>query len=117
MSYHPKDVGTFTFSASESNFLRYVDDCEGLTIFASTSSGVFTVQVSDVDSTSTAGGSFVDLQSAGADVTVTGVNAVVISPVPFRRVRLLSTFGSTGSTGAVTGAGGTGFPVMGQILV
>lgn len=117
MGYYPKDIGLFTFSASESNYLQYVDDCEGITIFATTSSGVFTVQVSNVDTTSTGAGTFVDLQSAGSDVTLTAVNAAVISPCPFRRIRLLSTFGSTGSTGAVTGAGGTGFPVTGVIVV
>ena len=117
MGYHPKDIGIFTFAASESNFLRYVDDCEGLTIYASASSGVFTVQVSNVDTTSTATGSFVDLQSAGSDVTLTAINAAVISPCPFRRIRLLSTFGSTGSTGAVTGDGGTGFAVTGVFVV
>ena len=119
MSYHSKKLGAFTFAASESNFLRYTEDCEALTIFATTSSGVFTIQVSNLNTTTTGANDWADLQSAGADVTFTaagGGNATVVSPVSFSRIRLLSTYGSTGSTGP-TGAGGTGFPVTGQIKI
>ena len=117
MAYHPARLGAFTFSASESNFVRYVESCEALSVFASSSSGVFTVQVSPIDSTSTGTGDWQDLQSAGSDVTITAPNVLAVSPLPFRRMRLLSTFGSTGSTGVVTGAGGTGFAVVGQVMV
>ena len=118
MGYHPKKLGAFTFAASESNFLRYTEDCELLAVFATSSSGVFTVQVSNEDTTSTGAGVWQDYQpTPGTDLAVTAINAISFSPGPVRRIRLLSTFGSTGSTGLVTGAGGTGFPVTGQIKI
>ena len=111
MGYYTKDLSVFTFASSVSNILSGMDDCEGVTIYANTSSGVFTVQIAE-----STGGTFVDLQSAAVDVTVTAPNAVVISPVPFRQMRLASTYGSTGGAGP-TSSTGAGFPVQAVFVV
>lgn len=112
MGYYTKDLPVLNFATSNSNIISGVDDLEGLSVFATTSSGIFTVQVAP-----TSAGPFTDLQSAGADVTMTAPATLTISPVAFRHFQLASTFGSTGSTGAVTGAGGTGFPVQAVFVV
>ena len=113
MASYETDLGAFTFATSNSNALA-VSNVAALAIFCSSSSGVFTVQVEQ----SSTGTVFLDLQSAGSDVTITAPNVLVINPSPFRQVRLASTYGSTGSTsGAIAAAGGTGFLLLGTFSV
>ena len=105
MGYYVKDLTPITFTTSTSNVLvpAELGDLEGLTIFANASSGVFTVQIAP-----TSDGTFADLQSAGADVTITAPNALVISPVPFRALRLAATY---------TTSSAVSFPVQGTVVL
>lgn len=76
-------------STVASNAVGTLDDAWGLTIYAPatiTSTSGVQVQVEPTDT----GANFVTLQSGGADVYVVANRATVISPVPFRQIRLLS---------------------------
>lgn len=74
---------------STSNAVGLIDDAWGLTIAAPASLTASQVTVK-VELTTT-GTSFVTLQSGGTDVTLTAGTATVISPVPFRQIRISST--------------------------
>lgn len=111
MAQYTKQFPTLKITTSNSNAIAGLEDLDGLAIFCTTSSGVFTVQVA----ASTDGTDFADLQSAGADVTITAPNVLTISPIAFRQLRLASTQGSTGS--ASTGVSGDGFKVVGTFQV
>lgn len=103
MSQNVKDFPnlTFTGTSTVSNAIAGMDDCEGLSIFWSSSTGTtMTVQIA-LDPTSTS--AFGILQSGGADVTITAGETVVVSPCPFRQMRLLATAASTGSLFTVAG--------------
>lgn len=78
---------TATSGGTTTNAVGNLDDAWGLTVFSPgtlTSTGV-TVQV---EPTST-GTNFVVLQSGGSDVQFIAGRATVISPVPFKQVRLV----------------------------
>lgn len=103
MSQNVKDFPSLTFTGTStvSNAIAGMDDCEGISIFWSSSTGTtMTVQVA-LDPTSTS--AFGILQSGGADVTITAGETVVVSPCPFRQIRLLATAASTGSLFTVAG--------------
>mgnify|MGYP001567411178 CR=1 FL=1 len=103
MGFHVKDLPdlTFTGTSTVSNAIGNLEDCEGLMVYWSSSTGTtMTFQVSP-DATSTA--TFGILQSGGADVTITAAESVVVSPIPFRQLRLLATAASTGSLFRVSG--------------
>ena len=86
---------TFTGTSTVSNAIVNTDDCDGISVFWSSSTGTtFTVQVS-LDPTSTS--AFGALQSGGSDISITAGEVVVVSPTPFRQLRLLATGTSTGS--------------------
>lgn len=76
-----------TTNGTTSNAVGNLDDAWGLTIYSPatlTSTGV-AVQV---EPTST-GTNFVALQSGGTDVTFASGKATVISPVPFKQIRVV----------------------------
>lgn len=76
-----------TSGGTTTNAVGNLDDAWGLTVYSPgtlTSTGV-AVQV---EPTST-GTNFVALQSGGVDVTFPAGKATVISPVPFRQLRLV----------------------------
>lgn len=80
---------TTTAGGTTSNAVGGLDDAWGLTIYApatltSTAVGVF------VEPTDT-GTSFFALQSGGVDVVFAAGKATVISPVPFRQIRVVTT--------------------------
>lgn len=103
MGVYVKSLPDFTFTGSStvSNAIGGFEDCEGLNVYWSSSTGTtMTLQVSP-DATSTA--TFGILQSGGADVTITAAESVIISPIPFRQLRLLATATSTGSLFRNTG--------------
>lgn len=92
---------TWTGTSTVSNAIAGVDDCDGLSVYWSSSTGTtMTIQAS-IDPTSTS--AFGNIQSAGADVTITAGETVVISPIPFLQLRLLATAASTGSLFRVLG--------------
>lgn len=73
---------------STSNVLSNLDDCWAIGLTApATLSGTITVEV---EPTST-GIAFVTLQSGGLDVSIAASKAIVLSPFPFRQLRLVST--------------------------
>lgn len=85
----PPLVLTTSGATSTSNALGTIDDIFALSIAAPaslTSTGVF-VQVEQ----SSAGTSYVQLQSGGVDVQIAPGKAIVISPFPFKQVTLVST--------------------------
>lgn len=95
----------YSGSSTDSPGITGFDDCDGITVFKTlTSTATHTVQVSNTtESTAT----FYDLQSAGSDITLANSrDAVVISPVPFRQLRLTTSHNSTGV-----------FPVIGTFHV
>lgn len=76
-----------TSGGTTTNAVGNLDDAWGLTVYTPgtlTSTGVFV----QVEPTST-GTNFINLQSGGADVQMIAGRATVISPVPFRQIRLL----------------------------
>ena len=98
MGIHVKRFPNITLSTVTSSFssvLRDFGDCRNLALYVTSATGAFTgtVQVEP----STGGSAWVDLQSGGADVTVTASEGLVIEPVPFGQLRFLAT-GTTGTT-------------------
>ena len=72
-----------------SNAVGLIDDAWGLTVYSPgtiTSTSGAQVQVEPTDT----GTNFVILQSGGIDVFVPQARATVISPVPFRQIRFVS---------------------------
>ena len=80
---------TIPNAASTSNAIATLDDAFGLTVYGPTAvtSTAITIQVNPSE-TSTSG--WVDLQSAGTDVTLPAAKATVISPITFRQMRLVA---------------------------
>ena len=96
------NITVSTVTSSFSSILSGFGDCRNLVLYVTSATGAFTGTV-QVEPSST-GTSFVDLQSGGADVTVTASEALVLEPVPFGQLRFLAT-GTTGTaTIAVSGA-------------
>lgn len=96
MGQYIKNLTAFTFTGTSttSNAIGDFDDCRSVSISIITTTGTtFTVQVEPTPT----GTDFMDLQSGGADVTVTASEGLVIEPVPFRQMRLLATAASTGT--------------------
>jgi len=80
---------TISSGTSTSGVIVAFDDAWGLTIYSPatmTASQAFV----EVEPTST-GTTFVTLQSGGVDVTLPAGKATVISPVPFKQMRVTST--------------------------
>ncbi len=78
---------TIQSGTTSSNALVNLDDAIALAIFASTAlTGTVTVQV---EPTST-GSAWSNLQSGGVDVTIAATKAIVLNPMPFKQLRLLS---------------------------
>ena len=76
-------------SSQASNAVGLLDDAWGLTIYAPaaiTSTSGVAVQIEPTET----GTNFLTLQSGGADVYVVQGRATVISPVPFKQIRMLS---------------------------
>ena len=89
MSLFVCDLPTLTIAnaGTESNAIGGFDDAEALTLYApATLTGTVTVEVEPT----IGGSSFVDLTSAGSDVTIGAGNALVLSPITFRQLRLSS---------------------------
>ena len=103
MGQHVKDFTelTWTGTSTVSNAITYVDDCDGLAVFWSSSTGTTMTLQASLDPTSTS--AFGTIQSGGADVSITAGETVIVSPVPFRQFRLLATGTSTGSLFKVAG--------------
>lgn len=76
-----------TAGGTTSNAVGHLDDAWGLTIYAPATLTSTSVLV-EVEPSST-GTNFVALQSGGADVTFVAGKATVISPVPFRQIRVV----------------------------
>jgi hypothetical protein len=76
-----------------SNAVGTLDDAWGLTLISPSAlnSSQVSVQVELTDT----GTGFVVLQSGGVDVTMIANRAMVISPVPFRQIRISSTTAET----------------------
>lgn len=79
---------TIPSGGSTSNAIVDFDDAWGLTIYSpgTVTATQFTVEVEP----SSSGTSFVTLQSGGSDVTIPASKATVISPVPFKQMRITS---------------------------
>jgi hypothetical protein len=79
---------TIPSGGSTSNAITDFDDAWGLTIYSpvTVTATMITVQVEPTSS----GTSFVTLQSGGSDVTIPASRATVISPVPFKQMRVTS---------------------------
>ena len=73
-------------TSGSSNAVGLIDDAYGITLYVTTTftSTSVTVQVEPTDT----GTNFVILQSGGSNVVITSGTATVISPVPFRQIRL-----------------------------
>ena len=69
-----------------SNAVGILDDAYGLTLYVTTTFTSTAVSV-EVEPTDT-GTNFVTLQSGGSNVVISSGTATVISPVPFRQLRL-----------------------------
>jgi hypothetical protein len=79
-------------AATVSNPVGTLDDAWGLTIQSPTfTASAVSVQVELTDT----GTNFVTLQSGGADVLLPPSRATVISPVPFRQIKILSSNSET----------------------
>lgn len=86
-----------------SNAVGLLDDAYGLTVYLTTTFTSTSVRV-EVEPTDT-GTSFVILQSGGTDVILSSGTATVISPVPFRQLRLATnTNEATAKTVTITKA-------------
>lgn len=79
---------TIPSGGSTSNAIGNFDDAWGLTIYSPVTVTATAFGV-EVEPTST-GTNFVALQSGGSDVTLPAARATVISPVPFRQMRITS---------------------------
>ena len=103
MGQHVKDFPSLTWTGTStvSNAITSVDDCDGLAVFWSSSTGTTMTLQASLDPTSTS--AFGTIQSGGADVSITAGETVIVSPVPFRQFRLLATGTSTGSLFKVAG--------------
>jgi hypothetical protein len=79
---------TIPSGGSTSNSITDFDDAWGLTIYSPVivTATAFSVEVEPTSS----GTLFVVLQSGGTDVTIPASRATVISPVPFRQMRITS---------------------------
>ena len=84
-------------AATASNPVGAIDDAWGLTVVSPPSLTASQVSV-QVELTDT-GTNFVTLQSGGTDVVLVANKATVISPVPFRQIKIVSTTAETGSFG------------------
>lgn len=93
---------TFTGASTTSNAITGFNDCRSLGFAFIDSSAVTVTHTIQVEP-STGGSDWVDLQSAGADVTFTSSEGLVVEPFPFQQVRLLGTGSSTGTTVQVRG--------------
>lgn len=84
-----------TAASTTSNAVGTIDDAWGITIYspATLSSTSNAVQV---EPTST-GTNFVALQSGGVDVVFEASKATVISPVPFRQIRIVGNAAEAGT--------------------
>lgn len=80
---------TIPSGASTSNALTDLGDALGMTIYAPVT--ITATQVRIQVEPSSDGTNFVTLQSGGTDVLLTAATATVISPIPFKQMRLIST--------------------------
>lgn len=89
MSLHTVAMPDMVTSAggTASSVIRHFDDGWALSIFSTASAFTSTAVTVEVEHTST-GTNFVTLQSAGSNVFVNAAAAMVISPTPFRQLRL-----------------------------
>ena len=83
----------FSSGGSNTNADTQLDDAYGLSLIspATAPGGTVTIQV---EQTST-GASFVNLQSGGVDVTLAGNRGIVLTPFPFRQIRLTLSVAAT----------------------
>ena len=83
-----------TSSSATSGAQGGLDDAYGISLISPAAlTGTVTIQVEQTDT----GTNFVNLQSGGVDVTIAANKGIVITPFPFRQIRLIS-----GSTEAAT---------------
>lgn len=76
---------TMTAATTTTNAVDVGESCESIGIHSpATVTGTVTVQVEP----SASGTTWRNLQSSGSDITITASECVVISPCPFRRIRL-----------------------------
>jgi hypothetical protein len=99
LSQYIKDltVNWVGISSTHSNAIKNFWDCTALTLFF-TSSGVYNIFVENTDT----GTNFLQLYSADVAVKTTGPGAMVISPAPFRQLKVQQSTASTGTAIPVT---------------
>lgn len=78
---------TVSSGGTVTNAIRQFDDAWAVSIYSPNSTFTSTSALVSVEPTDT-GVSFVPLQSGGVDVTLTSGRAMVMSPVPFRQLRV-----------------------------
>lgn len=70
-----------------SNAVKPIDDCYGLGITSpSALTGTITVEVEMTDT----GTSFATLQSGGTDITIAAGKATILTPLPYKQIRMHS---------------------------
>ncbi len=79
---------TVSSGGTATNAVGGIDDAWAISIYSPATTFTSTAVSVQVEPTTT-GTSFIILQSAGTDVVLTSGKAMVISPVPFRQVRIL----------------------------
>ena len=78
---------TIASGASTSNVITNLDDSWAISIYSpATFTGTISVQIEP----SSSGTNFVTLQSGGTDVTLNTAKAIVINPITFKQLRLIS---------------------------
>lgn len=75
-----------TSGLSTSTPIKFLDDAYALTIYSPSTFTSTTINVS-ICPTDT-GSNFTVLQSGGVDITLTGGRALVLSPAPFKQLRI-----------------------------
>jgi hypothetical protein len=78
---------TVSSGGTATNAVGGIDDAWALSIYSPATTFTSTAVSIQVEPTST-GTDFITLQSAGTDVVLTSGRAIVISPVPFRQIRI-----------------------------
>lgn len=89
MGYYTVDLPSLTIAngGTTSGALGGFTDARSVVLYApSALTGTVTIQIEP----SASGTSWVDLSSAGSDVTIAAGNAVVLEPLGFRQIRLSS---------------------------
>lgn len=111
------DITFINSTTTVSVALTEFGDCRNVGLAVITTTGTtYTIQVE----MTTGGSDWVDLQSAGSDVTVTASEGLVLEPMPFQQLRILATGRSSTHAGALpltATSTGTRIIVTGGIVV